>query len=84
MNVIVTNTGAGTLNINNVTVLNNTDNAFSVASTSCGAGPMPQNSSCTITIQFSPQQPGNYSGTLRITDNAPGTPHTVPLSGRAN
>lgn len=84
MDVIVTNTGAGTLTINNVTVLNNSDNAFTVASTNCGAGPMPQNSSCTITVQFNPPQPGNYSGTLRITDNAPGTPHSVPLSGKAN
>jgi hypothetical protein len=37
--------------------------------------------SCTISVTFTPTVPGNRSGTLAITDDAPGNPHTVALSG---
>ena len=37
--------------------------------------------SCTISVTFSPTTTGPKSGTVTITDNALGSPHTVPLSG---
>src|SRR5207245_7020994 len=36
---------------------------------------------CTITVTFTPTAPLTRTGTLAITDNAPGNPHLVQLSG---
>jgi hypothetical protein len=36
---------------------------------------------CTINVTFTPQVVGGQSGTLSVTDNAAGSPHTVALSG---
>ena len=37
--------------------------------------------SCTISVAFTPTAIGNRTGTMSITDNAAGSPHTVSLSG---
>ncbi len=37
--------------------------------------------SCTINLTFTPSTAGNLTGTLSVTDNAPGSPQTVALSG---
>ena len=37
--------------------------------------------SCTINVTFTPTQGGNRSGAITITDNAPGSPHAVALTG---
>ncbi len=36
---------------------------------------------CEITVVFIPTATGNRTGTLTVVDNAPGSPHTVSLSG---
>jgi hypothetical protein len=36
---------------------------------------------CTISVFFDPSAAGSQTGTLTITDNAPGSPQTIPLSG---
>src|ERR1700731_4241513 len=37
--------------------------------------------SCTIDVAFNPTKIGSRTGTLSITDNAPGSPQTVSLKG---
>ena len=74
-NVILSNDGTATLNITSIVATANfsdTDNCDS----SLGAG-----SSCTITVNFVPLADGKLTGTLSITDNAPGSPQTVTLNG---
>jgi hypothetical protein len=44
---------------------------------------MSPGSSCTINVIFTPAVSGTRTGTLTITDNASGSPHTVSLSGTA-
>jgi hypothetical protein len=39
---------------------------------------------CVISVAFQPLVPGARSSTLTVTDNAPGSPHIVNLSGRAS
>jgi hypothetical protein len=39
------------------------------------------NQSCTINVTFTPTAAGSRTGTLTISDNAQGNPHTVALSG---
>jgi Right handed beta helix region/HYDIN/CFA65/VesB-like, Ig-like domain/Cep192 domain 4 len=48
--------------------------------TTCSSAVPPQ-TGCTITVQFTPVAPGTRSGTLTLTDNAPGSPNKITLSG---
>src|SRR5208282_5744357 len=51
------------------------------AQTNTCPGSLGIGSSCTFSITFTPTAGGASNGTLSITDNAPGSPHTVALSG---
>ncbi|MFL6448711.1 MAG: glycoside hydrolase domain-containing protein [Bryobacteraceae bacterium] len=42
---------------------------------------MKQNSTCTISVSFSPDATGSQSGSVTIYDNAPGSPHQISLTG---
>ena len=49
-------------------------------SNNCGTSVNPSGS-CQISVTFTPTAAGSQSGTLTMVDDAPGSPHTVPLSG---
>ncbi len=49
-------------------------------SNACGSS-VAAGASCTISVTFKPTQSGSRTGTLSITDNAPGSPQTVSLTG---
>jgi hypothetical protein len=73
--VMLTNNGTATLNITSIAASTNfseTDN--------CGSS-LPAGVSCTISVAFVPNAGGNLTGTLSITDNAPGSPQMVTLNG---
>jgi hypothetical protein len=74
-NVTATNTGPGILKITNVS----TSGAYSQTNT-CG-GTVAQGGNCIITVIFAPKATGNLAGTVSITDNAPGSPQSLPLTG---
>ena len=46
----------------------------------CGSS-VAAGASCTINVTFTPTQGGNRSGAITMTDNAPGSPHAVALTG---
>jgi len=46
----------------------------------CGAS-VPAGMTCTISVTFTPTATGARTGTITITDNANGSPRTVPLTG---
>ncbi len=46
----------------------------------CGS-PLPVGSQCVINITFVPTVTGNLQETVTVTDNAPGSPHNISLSG---
>ena len=54
--------------------------SFSVVDNRC-VDPVDPGATCQIDIAFTPQSAGPKSGTLVLTDNAPGTTHTVALTG---
>jgi hypothetical protein len=57
------------------------DPPFSILSKTCRST-VPADSSCTITVVFTPEREGPADGTLTVTDNSPdGTPPPVSLSG---
>ena len=43
--------------------------------------PLALGAQCTINVTFVPTTTGNLQGTVTLTDNAPGSPHTISLSG---
>ncbi|HXY36049.1 MAG TPA: choice-of-anchor D domain-containing protein, partial [Planctomycetaceae bacterium] len=91
--VVVTNNsgaGGGALSISSVSISEsgNTTGDFSVTADSCTGPATPPGGTCSIQVAFQPasQCPtitSQRNATLTINDNAPGSPHTVPLSGTA-
>lgn len=73
--VTVTNTGNAALAISGITASGDFNQ-----SNSCGTGLL-AGSSCSIYVSFAPTAVGTRTGELTITDNAPGGPHIVLLSG---
>jgi len=77
--VTLTNSGDGSLTIQGVAVTG-PNNANFAQSNTCGSA-IAAGGSCTITTTFTPSAAGARSATITITDNAPGTPHTIALAG---
>ncbi|HTQ87481.1 MAG TPA: choice-of-anchor D domain-containing protein, partial [Candidatus Solibacter sp.] len=73
--VTITNSGGAQLTI--MSAVPSGD--FGVSANSCGNVAIGQN--CMISVTFTPTTTGTRNGTLTITDNAPGSPHLVSLSG---
>jgi hypothetical protein len=73
--VTLTNTGSATLTISSVT-----GSAEFPERNGCGASLSP-GSRCAISVAFKPRAGGLRSGSLTISDNAPGSPQTVALTG---
>ena len=46
----------------------------------CGTG-LPAGGSCTISVTFTPAQPGPLTASVTITDNAAGSPQSIAVSG---
>jgi len=74
-NVTVSNTGEVALTISSVQA------SADFGETSGCTSSLAPGVSCTIGVFFHPSASGSRSGTLTITGNAPGSPHTVALSG---
>jgi hypothetical protein len=75
MSVTLTNYGSATLNIESVAAT-----AHFGETETCGAS-LASGASCPINVTFTPSATGSVTGTLSVTDNAPGSPQTVSLSG---
>jgi hypothetical protein len=73
--VTLTNTGLGLLTIASITA----NGPFSETNT-CGSSINP-GASCTISVIFMPTTSGVITGSVSITDNAPGSPQLMTLKG---
>ncbi len=73
--VTLSNYGTATLNISSIT------RSAGFGETDDCSGSLVSGSSCTISVTFTPTVTGTESGTLTVTDDAPGNPQTVSLSG---
>jgi hypothetical protein len=74
--VTLTNTGTGTLNISSITISGD----FIIQTNTCGPQVTP-GANCKVTMAFKPTASGARHGTLSFTDDAPGSPQTVALTG---
>jgi predicted dienelactone hydrolase len=77
--VVLTNIGTKTLDISRIALTGTNAGDFSEHN-NCGSS-LPPKAHCTIRVTFKPTQVGPRSAAVAITDNASGSPQTVPLSG---
>ena len=73
--VLLVNYGTLTLSITSIST-----NGDFIQSHTCGSS-LGAGSSCTIYVAFKPSQGGARTGILSVTDDAPGSPQTVSLTG---
>jgi uncharacterized repeat protein (TIGR03803 family) len=78
--VKLTNVGSAGLNITGITVTGLDPGDFA-QSNNCPPS-VASGGSCLITVTFTPTAQGLRTASVSITDNAPGSPQTVPLTGR--
>jgi trimeric autotransporter adhesin len=67
------------MSITGITIIGSNSGDFA-RTTTCGST-LAINASCTINVTFRPTAVGTRTASVSIADNAPGTPHTVSLSG---
>lgn len=75
----VTNTGNASLFINSAAVPNTLD--FTEVSDGCSGLTLAAGTSCSVSITFSPKSSGTRTASFVVTDNAPKSPQTAPLTG---
>ena len=76
----LTNVGSAELDITHITVTGPNHGDFA-QSNNCSPT-VASGASCFITVTFTPTAQGVRTASVSITDNAPGSPQTVPLKGR--
>jgi uncharacterized repeat protein (TIGR03803 family) len=76
--VTLSNTGDTLLAISDISLT--PSGSFAISSNTCGAKLAP-GTQCKVSVTFTPNNLGNFSGTLTFTDNAPGSPQVVALTG---
>src|SRR5919205_2612038 len=76
--ITVTNTGNASLFINSAATRGANPLDFTQVSDGCSGLTLAAGASCSVSISFSPTASGTRSATFTLTDNAAGSPQTVP------
>jgi hypothetical protein len=76
--ITVTNTGNENLTVTNISITGPNSGDFSETNTCTSVVPQ---STCAITVTFTPTITGNETASVSITDNAPASPQAVSLTG---
>lgn len=79
--VVLTNNGTGSLVITSISFSGAHPDDFKIGTESCAGTTLVPGGSCTVDLSFSPRAVGSRSAALTFAINAPGSPHTIPLSG---
>ena len=84
--ITVKNLQSSALTLSGITMTGTNPGDFGIVSNLCPVSPatLPGNTSCTVTVAFTPNASGARSATLSVADNAQGSPQTVALSGDGN
>jgi chitodextrinase len=77
--ITLTNGGAVSLSVTSISIAGAEAGDYTQTN-DCGGALVPA-AFCTIMVQFAPGNTGNRNAILSINDNAPGSPHTVSLTG---
>lgn len=79
----LTNVGTTSLTVSSITLTGDHPQDFRIVSDTCSRATIAPGNKCAIRVSFVPGAPGGRSATLRILDNARGSPRAVELSGTA-
>jgi Ca2+-binding RTX toxin-like protein len=79
--VVVANSGDNRLGISDVRIVGTHQLDFEITKDECEGATIVVGDGCVVRVAFTPSAAGARSASLRITDNAPGSPHAVPLTG---
>ena len=75
--VTLTNEGSAPLSISGITVSGD----FAQTNNNCGTLLPAGGSTCTLQMTFTPSQPGQQVGEVSISDDSPGSPHHITVTG---
>jgi len=78
--VTLTNNGTAADAITSVSLTGTSAGLFNITSNSC-VGSVAIAGNCTVSITFTPTVTGTFTAALSVVDSAPGSPHTIALSG---
>lgn len=81
--VAVSNSGQAALIISSISISGPNPPDFSQTN-DCANATLQPSGNCALQVKFQPLAAGQRSATINISDNAPGTPHSVSLSGMGN
>jgi HYDIN/CFA65/VesB family protein/centrosomal CEP192-like protein/galactose oxidase-like protein len=82
--VLLTNSGSSILNLQTVAIGGSSDFVIGSGTTCTNGSSVAINGSCIIQVIFTPAKSGQISATLTITDNAPGSPQQISLTGTSS
>ena len=83
MNVTVTNAGTAALHLTNAVLGGANANEFTLADPTCSTA-IAASGSCTIVLNFTPLSVGIHAASVTLTDDAPGSPQIINITGIAN
>ncbi len=78
---VLTNAGWGTLAVSGASLAGSAKGDYSIAADGCAKRILHRAEACTITIVFTPKEPGVRTATLEVADNYKGSPRTARLTG---
>jgi hypothetical protein len=79
--VMLSNTGTASLTISSIAIAGTNSGDFAVATGTACSTSLAAGANCTINVTFTPTIIGSESASLSVSDNATGSPQTVPLTG---
>src|SRR5438046_3872028 len=79
--ITITNTGNASLFINSAATRGANPLDFTQMDDGCSGLTLAAGTGCSVSIAFSPTASGTRSATFILTDNAAGSPQTVPITG---
>jgi len=82
--ITVTNSGTANLFINSAVTRGANPLDFTQVSDGCSGVTLVPSASCAVSIVFKPTSGGTRSATFIVTDNAPNSPQTAPITGTGN
>lgn len=79
----ITNTGTAPLvfTAGAITLTEGSRDQFALGKDTCSGATIAPAGTCTVTVRFTPSSTGTKVADLTLASNAPGSPHTVPLTG---
>jgi hypothetical protein len=79
--VTITNSGTGFLRLDSISIAGGQAPDFTVAHDGCSGKTLRVGATCIVGLRFTPAAAGTRSASLVVADNAPGSPHSLALSG---